>query len=168
MTTAILCQLVLLSYHQLTTLVDFHPFNGARNYSPKQKLAEAGYNAILMSLAPVGFYFHIRSLMIFGVIYYFILFSIELIIWWVPYFTVPSGNWRAVYNRMLSFSTSNFEKGDTLEHWVAIYNQVHRGTITLMPARDNRPVPNLEHTILHAWTLVTAVVTAHSFFGGIQ
>ena len=159
----LICQLVLLAYHQITTLIDFYPFNGSRNYSRNQKLAEAGSNFILMGLAPIGFYFHIHGLMVYGVIYYFILFAIELIIWWVPYLTVPAGRWRVVYNRLLGFSTSNFQAGDTLAAWVAIYNRLHRGTITFLPDRADRPVPNLEHTILHAWTLVTAIVTAWYF-----
>jgi hypothetical protein len=157
---AIICQLALLAYHQITTWFNFFPFNGARNYTKKEKLAEAGSNFILMSLAPIGFGFHIRGLMTYGVIYYFILFAIELIIWWIPYFTVPAGRWRGIYNRLLSFATSNFEKGDTLDHWCNIHKRVHGGTITLLPVRPGRPVPNLEHTILHAWTLVTAIVTA--------
>jgi hypothetical protein len=159
MIPTVVCQLVLLAYHQITTWFDFHPFNGARNYSRNQKLAEAGSNAVLMSLAPIGFGFHLKGLMTFGVVYYFVLFAIELIIWWVPYFTVPSGRWRTVYNRLLSVATSNFEPGDTLENWKAVYDRLHRGTITFLPARGDRPVPNLEHTILHAWTLVTAIVT---------
>ena len=90
----IACQLVLLVYHQVTTLFNFYPFNGARNYTWQQKLAEAGSNGVLMSLAPIGFGFHIHGLMIFGVVYYFTLFAIELIIWWIPYLTMPSGPWR--------------------------------------------------------------------------
>ncbi len=159
MIPTVVCQLVLLAYHQITTWFDFYPFNGARYYSRNQKLAEAGSNAVLMSLAPIGFGFHLKGLMTFGVVYYFVLFAIELIIWWVPYFTVPSGRGRTVYNRLLSVATSNFEPGDTLENWKAAHDRLHRGTITFLPARDDRPVPNLEHTILHAWTLVTAIVT---------
>jgi len=152
-------QLGLLTYHQITTWFDFYPFNGVRGYSTKEKIAEVGSNAVLMSLAPIGFGFHVRALMTFGVVYYFVLFAAELIIWWVPYFTVPSGRWRSVYNRLLSLATSNFEPGDTLEHWKVIYRRLHRGTITFLPARGDRPVPNLEHTIMHTWTLVTAVIT---------
>jgi len=81
----------------------------------------------------------------------------------VPYLTVPTGRWRSVYNRLLAFATSNFEKGDTLDHWTAIYQRLHRGTITFLPARSDRPVPNLEHTILHTWTLVTAIVTLAAY-----
>src|SRR5580700_11617028 len=149
-------QVVLLVYHQATTLIDLSPFNGARHYTLKERCAEAGANCILMGLAPIGYAFQIRSLMIFGVVYYFVLFAIEIIIWWIPYLTVPSGRWRRIYNRLLAGSTSCFKAGDTLDHWCEIYDRLHRGTITFLPARGNRPVPNLEHTILHAWTLVTA------------
>lgn len=65
MRLVVLCQLALLVYHQLTTLVDFYPFNGARNYARREKLAECGVNGVLMLLPPVGFAFHISSLRIF-------------------------------------------------------------------------------------------------------
>jgi hypothetical protein len=163
MTVTVAIQITLLAYHQVTTWFDFYPFNGVRNYSGKEKIAEACSNAVLMSLAPIGFGLRIRPLMGVGVVYYFVLFAAELIVWWIPYFTVPSGRWRPVYNRLLSVATSNFEKGDTLTSWTGIYQRLHRGTITLLPERGDRPVPNLEHTILHAWTLVTAIVTVVAF-----
>jgi hypothetical protein len=155
---------MLLAYHQVTTLVDFFPFNGSRHYSRKEKLAEAGANAVLMSIPPIGFVFHIRPLMVFGVVYYFVLFAVELIIWWVPYLATPTGGWRRVYNLLLSLSTSDFEPGDVLDRWRDVYHRLHRQTITVLPRRGERVVPNLEHTILHAWTLVTAFVTASTFF----
>jgi len=159
MRQAVLCQLLLLIYHQTTTLVDLHPFNGARHYTVGERVTEAGVNAVLMSLAPIGFAFRIHGLMTFGVIYYFVLFVVELIIWWVPYMGEPSGRWRSVYNRLLSLATSNFEPGDTLDHWVAIHTRLHRGTISFLPARAGRIVPNLEHTLLHVLTIVTAILT---------
>src|SRR3954469_8443201 len=114
MITVLFFQIVLLVYHQLTTWFDLYPFNGARYYSRKEQLAEAGVNGLLMSLAPIGFAFHVKGLMTFGVIYYFVLFGIELIIWWVPYLVVPAGRWRSWYNLLLSLATSSFEKGDAL------------------------------------------------------
>ena len=78
---ALICQLVLLAYHQITTIFDFYPFNGTRHYSRKEKLAEAGVNFVLMALPPIGFGFRIKALMGFGLVYYFVLFAIELIIW---------------------------------------------------------------------------------------
>ncbi len=162
--TALFCQLTLLVYHQVTTLVDLFPFNGSRNYTRKEKLLECGVNGSLMLLPPIGFGFHIPALIHFGVVYYFVLFIIELIIWWIPYLTVPSARWRGTYNRLLSFATLDFEKGDLSARWRDTYNRLHRGTITVLPARGDRPVPNLEHTILHAWTLITALVTAGAYF----
>jgi hypothetical protein len=156
---ALTSQIVLLVYHQVTTWIDLHPFNGVRHYSTKERLAEAGANAVLMGLAPIGFAVHIHPLMTFGVVYYFVLLAIELWIWWLPYFTVPTGRWRAVYNWVLALATSNFERADTLDHWTAIHQRLHRDTLTFLPPRENRPVPNLEHTILHALTLVTALIT---------
>jgi hypothetical protein len=164
MRTLLFFQLSLLAYHQLTTLVDFYPFNGARNYSRNEKLAECGVNGILMLLPPIGFGFHIRPLTIFGVVYYFVLFAIELTIWWVPYLTVPSGRWLSIYNRLLAFATSDFAPGNVAARWQDIYNRLHRGTITFLPARGDRVVPNLEHMILQVWTLITAIVTALAYF----
>jgi hypothetical protein len=159
MCRVVLCQLALLLYHQVTTLLDLFPFNGARNYSHRERFAEAGINALLMSLAPIGFHFRIRGLMLFGVVYYFVLFAAELVIWWIPYFTVPSGRWRKLYNKLLSLATSRFEAGDTLDHWLGIHTRLHHGTVAFLPKRQGRIRPNLEHTILHAWTLVTAIAT---------
>jgi hypothetical protein len=164
MIAAVLVQVLLLIYHQLTTWLDLHPFNGARHYSRAERFAEAGVNALLMSLAPIGFACHIKSLMTIGVVYYYVLFVVELIIWWLPYLVVPSGRWRAIYNLLLSVATSSFEKGDTLERWVRVHHRLHHGTITFLPVRPGRPVPNLEHTILHVWTLVTVVVTSIAYF----
>ena len=64
MLLAVTCQIVLLIYHQFTTFFDLHPFNGTKFYSPRERVIEMGVNAILMTLAPVGF-FRIHGLMLF-------------------------------------------------------------------------------------------------------
>jgi hypothetical protein len=162
-TFALLCQVLLLVYHQLTTFIDLAPFNGAKKYSRTERAAEMGVNAVLMSLAPFGFAFHIHGLMLFGVVYYFVLFAIELIIWWVPYLMEPRGRWRALYNFALAAGTSDFQRGDTLDRWQETYRRLHAGTITILPRRESRVVPNVEHMLLHALTLITAVATAVDF-----
>jgi hypothetical protein len=136
---AIVLQILLLAYHQITTQVDFFPFNGVRFYKGWERALECAVNGILMSLAPVGFAFGIRGLMWYGVIYYFVLFAEELRVWWVPYFFGPSKAWRAAYDR------------------------IHSQTVKVLPARGDHPIPNLEHTILHTLTLVTALVTLFVF-----
>jgi len=161
--TVLACQLALLTYHQLTTLIDLYPFNGARNYSTGESIAEAGINAVLMGLAIAGYGWQIHGLMVYGVIYYFVLFVFEIVIWWIPYFFVPAGHVRRWYNYLLGIATSDLSGGDTLQRWLTIHQRIHAGTITPLPVRAGRIVPNLEHTILHLWTLVTAMVTLAYF-----
>ena len=71
-------------------------------------------------------------------------FAVEIVIWWIPYFTIPSGPWRRGYNVALAWATSNFEKGDTLERWILVHRRIHSGTLTLVKRREGRITPNLE------------------------
>jgi hypothetical protein len=132
-------QVLLLAYHQVTTQVDLFPFNGVRFYKGWEKALECAVNGILMSLAPIGFLFHVRGLMWYGVVYYFVLFLEEMRVWWIPYFFGPSKAWREAYDRL------------------------HSRTIKVLPARGDNPTPNLEHMILHTLTLATAMTTLFAF-----
>jgi len=165
MHSALVCQLLLLLYHQATTFFDLFPFNGARNYTRQERWAEMGTNAVLMGLAPIGFLFDIHALQVYGTYYYFVLFAIELTIWWIPYFCTPHGMWRRAYNVALALGTSNFGSADALSDWLTTHRRIHAGTWSLLPPKARRIVPNLEHTLLHAWTLVTAVVTSAAVHG---
>jgi|HubBroStandDraft_4_1064222.scaffolds.fasta_scaffold426276_1 hypothetical protein len=163
---ALVCQIALLAFHQITTFVDFLPFNGARFYSVRERLVEMSVNAILMTLAPIGYVFQIQGLIIYGVIYYFVLFTVEVAVWWIPYFTVPHGKWRNAYNAVLSVATSDFKKGDALERWLTVYQRIHANTVIVLPIKNGRIVPNLEHLLLHGWTLVTAIATLAAYRAG--
>ena len=77
-------QLVLLFYHQLTTGVDFYPFNGVRFTKPAERRMEQAVNGVLMGLPVAGFFFQIDGLIYYGVAYYFILLAVECATWWVP------------------------------------------------------------------------------------
>jgi len=136
---AITLQIILVLYHQATTLFDFFPFNGARFYSRRDKIAEAAVNLVLMSLPPIGFILRAPLLMKFGLVYYFILFGVECATWWAPYIFGPSPK------------------------WLELYNRIHRQTITILPRPANQPAPNLEHLILMALTLLTAITTLLAF-----
>ena len=163
MLLALACQIVLLIYHQVTTLVDLHRFNGVRYTQRRERYAEAGVNFVLMGLAPVGYALHNHGLMLYGAIYYVVLFAIEIVIWWIPYFTWPAGAWRRAYNVALSLATSSFEPGDTLDRWRAVHERIHGSTVFVLPRKSGRIVPNLEHMLLHAWTLVAALATLHAY-----
>lgn len=131
----LILQVTLLLYHQATTRFDFFPFNGARFCPAHERQVEATVNLVLMSLPPLGFLGVGPVLLNFGAAYYFVLFAVECATWWGPYFLGPSTRCRELYER------------------------VHRPTLTLVPRRGSNPVPNLEHLILMALTLTTAIIT---------
>lgn len=133
--SAIIWQLILLAYHQTTTLVDLFPFNGARNTTVKEKLAESISNLVLMSLAPIGFIFGILPLIVFGTVYYIVLFGIEFATWWIPYFAGGS------------------------KMWCETWDRVHSRTWIVLPKRGNNPIPNVEHLILMGLTLMACYMT---------
>jgi hypothetical protein len=136
---AIALQLVLLVFHQLTTALDFYPFNGVRHTKLTERRVEQAVNGLLMGLPPIGFIFHIDPLIYYGVAYYFILLSVECATWWMPYF----------------FGAS--------DRWLEIYLRVHSSTVGVLPGRDKRTAPNLEHLILMALTAATAEITLVQF-----
>ena len=156
-------QIWLLIYHQVTTWFDLSPFNGARHYTRKERFAETSVNGVLMALPPIGYALHIHGLMTFGVIYYFVLFAFEIIIWWIPYFTRPEGRWLTAYNGALALATSNVT-ADPLRDWISIHQRIHADTLIILPKTPDRIVPNVEHMILHGWTLLTAITTGFFYF----
>ncbi len=160
---AVACQLSLLAYHQATTWFDLFPFNGARFYDRRERTIEMGVNLVLMGLAIAGTAFRIPGLQAYAVVYYFVLFAIELVIWWVPWVVEPQGAARKAYNALLAVGTSDFAPGDTLDRWKAIHQRIHAKTLTVLPRREGGITPNLEHTILHAATLATAWATWRAY-----
>lgn len=132
-------QLVLLTYHFTTTVFDFFPFNGARFMTAKEKLLEVSTNDVLMALSPVGFICHLHGLMIFGVVYYGVLFFGEIATWGLPYAFGAKPRWRDYHAR------------------------VYAQTITILPQIGDHPTPNLEHMIINFLTLITAVATGYSW-----
>jgi hypothetical protein len=136
---AVVLQILLLLYHQITTWFDFFPFNGVRFHTRKETIGEAGVNFVMMVLPPIGFLFHVPALMKFGVVYYFVLFAVECATWWGPYFFGASAKWAEIHGRM------------------------HAPTITILPRRPGYPAPNLEHLVLMMLTLLAAFTTLRSY-----
>ena len=128
-------QILLLAYHQLTTLVDFYPFNNVRQYSLRERLRECLIHGLLMTLSPLGFVLDIGWLKIVGAVYYGVLLIGGFLSWWRPYIGGATPDWQATYDR------------------------IFRQTLIVLPPIRNHPVPNLEHVILHSLTLLTAVLT---------
>jgi hypothetical protein len=135
MKLAIALQILLLFFHQATTLFDFYPFNGVRFSRRQERRAEAAFNFFLMAPAPIGFILGSPLLIRAGATFYPILFACELATWFVPYFIGASPRWEEIYSR------------------------VQGRTLMVIPRRGDNPTPNLEHLILMALTVAAAWAT---------
>lgn len=133
-------QIVLLVFHQVTTLFDLYPFNNVRQYTLRERLQECSVNGLLMAIPPFGFYFGISWMMTAALFVYPALLFGEYLSWWQPYFFGASQKWQQTYNR------------------------IFRHTSTVLPPIGNNPIPNLEHCILHGLTLITTICTYIYFF----
>ena len=118
-------QILLLLFHQATTLFDFYPFNNVRHYTLKERLTECCVNGLLMAAPIVGFAAQLKWLMIASLVIYPVLLIGEYLSWWHPYFFGASEGWQKVYNRLF------------------------KNTLVVLSPLKNNPVPNLEHTVLH-------------------
>lgn len=139
-TVALLFQLLLLLFHQVVSLFDFYPFNNVRNQTLMERLLECGMNGLLMLLPLAGFFFRIYWMMAAALVIYPVLLLGEYFNWWQPYFFGPTAGWQQTYDRLF------------------------RHTIILLPPIKNHPVPNLEHTVLHCFMLLAAIVTYIAYF----
>lgn len=128
-------QVVLLAYHQVTTLVDFYPFNNIRQYSWQLRLTEVLVNGVIMALPPVGYLFGIHWMQAAAV--------------WI-YAGIAVGAWLSWYQRYF-FAPTPAQQTQ--------YDQIFRPTTQVLPDIQNRPRPNLEHVILHGILAITLVLT---------
>jgi hypothetical protein len=124
-----------LAYHQITTQIDFYPFNNIRHYTLKERLLEVSINGLFM-IFPVVALLLDNSVMI--QISCWILGSIiigEFLSWWRHYFFGPTQSWQETYDR------------------------IFKDTIKVLPPIKDNPIPNLEHCILHSITILSFLTT---------
>jgi membrane-associated phospholipid phosphatase len=136
-----------LAFHLLTTLVDFFPFNNVRGSRPDERLTEAIVNGIPLllgiALIAVSGIPAVRWLAWVAVAIFAILAVLGLLLWWLPYLADVTVPWATV-------------PGVT---WSELHARTYADTIIVVPPIGDRPRPNLEHMILHALFLGTAVTT---------
>lgn len=139
-TIALIFNILHLIYHQLTTNVDFFPFNNIRNYTAKQRIAEASVNFITMGFPIVAI--AIKNHILTGIACWFLGFLLcgEYLSWWKGYFFGASQKWKSIYSK------------------------IHAPTIKILPPIKDNPVPNLEHCILHSLSLLTFIFTLIYYF----
>src|SRR5690625_4826794 len=140
-------QILTLSYHQITTIFDFFPFNSVRHYSIKERNKEALVNGIIMIIAIIFSLTNISVLIgIGGVIWSLVLVG-AVLNWWLPYTT-----------------GRDFFKLPNNETWVQMNERIFANTVQIMPNIKNNPKPNLEHVILHMLILGSSILSWVYFF----
>lgn len=126
--------LVMLIYHQLTTLVPMFPWNDVERNPIKLRLFEAAFNGLFMALACVALYFRTPAwndgLGRYPLIYFPILLAGEFHAWWFAYFFGNKG-----------------KRNITAE--------VHQRTLKVLPSISDHPIPDCNHMVLHAMTVAT-------------
>lgn len=129
--------LLLLVYHQATTLLPLFPWNDVEKYSRKELLLEAGTNGLLMGTGALcliinnnGFFHY------YPLIYYPFLFTGECFQWWLPYFS-----------KKFAQSKVNFD-----------YEALFSRTTKLIPHKPGKRTPDANHIVLHLMTVVTIVL----------
>jgi hypothetical protein len=134
-TIALSLNILHLAYHQVTSNIDFFPFNNIRNYTTKQRIAEVSVNFVTMGF-PVAAIL-LKNHLMTGIACWFLGFLLcgEYLSWWKAYLFGASDKWKNIYNK------------------------IHKDTIIILPPIKDNPVPNLEHCILHFLTLLTFIFT---------
>lgn len=122
-TVAIIFQVTLLLFHQVTTLFDFYPFNNVRPYTFKERLTECCVNGIIMAFPAAGFCLQVDWISTASLDIYPVLLLGEYRNWWRHYFFGPTDGWQQTYNRLF------------------------RHTIIVLPPIKDHPVPNFEQTL---------------------
>jgi len=133
----IVLALLLLTYHQVTTVVPLFPWNDVKQYSWKELLAEAGTNGLLMGCGAVcliigntGFCHY------YPLIYYPFLLCGETIQWWIPYFSAKFAQ-----------SKVNFD-----------YERLFGRTTKLIAHKQGKRTPDASHIVLHFITVITVIL----------
>jgi hypothetical protein len=128
---------LILIYHQVTTIISIFPWNDTSKYTKKEIITEAGSNGLFMGigvlclLLPNKGFFHFYPLF-----YYSFLFAGEIFQWWLPYF---------------SDKFSKMRLGDEYEIRFA-------RTTKIFKSRNGKHLPDANHTLLHALTVITLIL----------
>src|SRR5690625_4642354 len=86
-TFVFICQIILLVYFEVTTLIHLYPWNYLYKYSRKEKITEATVNGITIIIGITLFISKKPVLMVIATIFWFLFLLVQLLNWWMPYIT---------------------------------------------------------------------------------
>jgi|SRR5690625_3492233 len=139
---AVVLQIILLLYVEITTLVNLYPWNDLAKYTNKEKMLEATVNGLTILLGIVLFVSGIKWLMIVSVIFWLIFLLMQLLNWWMPYLT---GKHLNQFPRKL-------------------YDTHFQETLKILPPIKDHIIPDAQHNVLQLISLVVFVVSLLALF----
>lgn len=134
---AVVLQVLLLFYFEVTTLVDLFPWNDLSNYSSQEKIVEATVNGIIILIGSGLFITKIKWLMGFSVVLWLVFLFMQLLTWWMPYVT---GRHLQQFPRELY--ETHFQK-----------------TIKILPPIKNHIIPDAQHNVLQILSLAVLITS---------
>lgn len=124
-----------LAYHQITSQIDFYPFNNIRHYTRKERLLEVLVNGLFMVFPVIAMLMNNPTMIQISCWILGLIIIGEFLSWWRHYFFSPTKSWQETYDR------------------------IFKETIKVLPPIKNNPIPNLEHCILHTITVLSFITT---------
>jgi hypothetical protein len=129
--------ILVLIYHQVTTMISIFPWNDTSKYTKKEIFIEAGSNGLLMGLGVLCLFLPNKCFSHFYPLFYYpFLFAGEVFQWWLPYFSDKFAKMRI---------------GDD-------YDIRFAHTTKLFKSRNGRHLPDANHTFLHVLKVITLIL----------
>ena len=139
---AIVMQVLLFIYFEITTLVNLFPWNDLSKYSTREKVIEATTNGVVIITGIVLFLTKVNWLMTISVIIWFIFLFMQLLVWWMPYLT---GKHLKQFPREL-------------------YDTHFQRTVKFLPRVKNHIIPDAQHIVLQTLSMATLVMCVAVLF----
>jgi hypothetical protein len=143
LTVALAFNMLHFMYHQLTLHFDFYPFNNIHAIPSGRRMIKSLAGGLLALFPLISLRSGNLILIEMALVLLVVMVSREFWLWWVPYLTRPSEEWR---------------------NW---YQQVFRETVRVLPPIRDNPIPNLEHCILHL-LILSSLFSTMIFYAFIQ
>ncbi|MBS4195623.1 hypothetical protein [Lederbergia citri] len=140
---AILFQIFVFLYFEITTLVNLFPWNDLAKYTKRQKWIEGISNGIIL-LVCIGLFATKTSWgMGISLLFWVFFFIMQLLTWWMPYLTGKH--------------LKQFPKN--------LYDSHFSRTVKLLPPIKNHIIPDAQHNVLQLLSLITIIFSIAAFIG---
>ena len=134
---AVILQVLLFLYFEVTTLINLFPWNDLSKYSYKERLLEATVNGITIIVGLALFVTKVKWLMAVSAAFWFVFLLMQLLTWWMPYLT-----------------------GKHLKQFPRdLYDTHFQETLKVLPPIKNYIIPDAQHNVLQIISLATFVTS---------